>query len=132
MRPRWCVRCTNRARRVGPSPYARRSRESGGAMTDLVVTMVGTGIGGTEMAGYLGLHDARVRVHDVRKEAVSGIHDRGGLEVSGIASGFAAVERATTDLAHAVEGAALIAVTTLNNDHQAVARQLAPLLQDGQ
>ena len=101
-------------------------------MTDLVVTIVGTGIGGTEMAGYLGLHGARVRVHDVRKEAVSGIHERGGLEVSGIASGFAAVERATTDLAAAVEGAALIAVTTLNNDHQAVARQLAPLLQDGQ
>lgn len=101
-------------------------------MTDLVAAIVGTGIGGTEMAGYLGLHGTRVRVHDVRKQAVSGIHDRGGLDVSGIASGFAAVERATTDLADAVEGAALVAVTTLNNDHQAVARQLAPLLRDGQ
>jgi opine dehydrogenase len=101
-------------------------------MTDLIVAIVGTGIGGTEMAGYLGLHGTRLRVHDVRKEAVSGIRDRGGLEVSGIASGFAPVERATTDLAEAVEGATLVAVTTLNNDHQAVARQLAPLLRDGQ
>jgi len=100
-------------------------------MTDLVVAIVGAGIGGTEMAGYLGLHGTRVRVHDIRKEAVGGIRDRGGLEVSGIASGFAQVERATTDLAEAVDGATLIAVTTLNNDHQAVARQLAPLLRDG-
>jgi opine dehydrogenase len=101
-------------------------------MTDLVVAIVGAGIGGTEMAGYLGLHGTRVRVHDVRKEAVGGIRDRGGLEVSGIATGFARVERATTDLAEAVDGATLIAVTTLNNDHQAVARQLATLLRDDQ
>jgi opine dehydrogenase len=101
-------------------------------MTDLVVAVVGTGIGGTEMAGYLGLHGVRVRVHDIRKDAISGIRDRGGLEVSGIASGFARVERASTDLAEAVDGATLVAVTTLNNDHQAVARQLAPLLRDGQ
>ena len=101
-------------------------------MTDLVVAIVGAGIGGTEMAGYLGLHGTRVRVHDIRKDAVGGIRDRGGLEVSGIATGFARVERATTDLAEAVDGATLIAVTTLNNDHQAVARQLATLLRDGQ
>ncbi len=31
-----------------------------------------------------------------------------------------------------MDGAALIAVTTVNNDHDAVARQLAPLLRDGQ
>ena len=42
-------------------------------MTDLVVAIVGAGIGGTEMAGYLGLHGTRVRVHDIRKEAVGGI-----------------------------------------------------------
>ena len=31
-----------------------------------------------------------------------------------------------------MEGAALIAVTTVNNDHDAVAAALAPLLRDGQ
>ena len=60
-------------------------------MPELTVAIVGTGIGGTEMAGYLGLHGMPVRVHDIRKEAVSGIRDRGGLEVSGIASGFARI-----------------------------------------
>ena len=48
----------------------------------------------------------------------------GGYEVSGIVGGFARIERATTDLAAAVEGATLVAVTTLNNDHEAVARAL--------
>jgi opine dehydrogenase len=100
--------------------------------SDLVVAIVGAGIGGTELAGYLGLNRRRVRLHDVRPEAVSGIRDRGGLEVSGIASGFAPIERATTDLAEALDGATLIAVTTLNNDHQVVAAALAPLLQSGQ
>ena len=84
------------------------------------------------MAGYLGLNGRRVRVHDVRPEAVGGIRERGGLDVSGIASGFAPIECATTSLAEAVEGAALIAVTTVNNDHDAVATALAPLLRDGQ
>ena len=51
---------------------------------DLTVAIVGTGIGGTEMAGYLGVNGARVRVHDVRPEAVGGIRERGGLDVSGI------------------------------------------------
>jgi len=98
----------------------------------LVVAVVGTGIGGTELAGYLGLNGHRVCVQDVRPEAVGGIRDRGGLEVSGIASGFARIERATTDLGEAVDGAALIAVTTLSNDHRAVAEALAPALRDGQ
>jgi opine dehydrogenase len=101
-------------------------------MAEQVVAIVGTGIGGTEMAGYLGFHGARVRVHDVRPEAVSGIRERRGLDVTGIASGFAPVERATTDLAEAVDGAGLIAVTTLNDDHRTVAQQLAPCLRDGQ
>ena len=100
--------------------------------SNLFVAIVGTGIGGTQLAGYLGLNRHRVRVHDVRPEAISAIRQRGGVEVSGIASGFAPVERATTDLGEAVDGATLIAVTTLNNDHEDVAAALAPLLQSGQ
>jgi opine dehydrogenase len=97
-----------------------------------VVAIVGTGVGGTELAAYLGLHGGRVRAHDVRPEAIEGIRKRGGLDVSGVASGFAPVERATTDLAEAVDGATLIAVTTVANHHHAVATSLAPLLRDGQ
>jgi opine dehydrogenase len=100
--------------------------------TRVDVAIVGAGIGGTEMAGYLALTGHDVRIHDVRAEAVNGVGARGGLEVSGVVSGFAAVKRATTNLADAVDGAALIAITTLNNDHDAVATALSPLLRDGQ
>ena len=96
------------------------------------VAIVGTGIGGTEMAGYLGVQGRRVRVHDLRPEAVDGIRARGGLDVTGVATGFAPIERATTDLREAVEGAGVIVVTTVNNDHEAVATNLASHLVDGQ
>jgi opine dehydrogenase len=96
------------------------------------VAIVGTGVGGTEMAGYLGLAGCRVRAHDIRPTAIQGIRDRGGLEVQGAVSGFAPVEQATTNLAEAIDGADLIAVTTLNNDHDSVVSELAPLLQHGQ
>ena len=99
---------------------------------NITVAIVGAGVGGTQLAGYLGLNRHRVHVHDIRPEAVGGIRERSGLDVSGIVSGFAPVELATTNLAEAVDGAKLIAVTTLNNDHHVVAAALAPLLQSGQ
>lgn len=97
-----------------------------------VVAIVGTGIGGTETAGYLGVQGARVRVHDIRPAAVDGIRAKGGLDVTGVVTGFAPIERATTDLGEAVAGADVIVVTTVNNDHEAVATALARYLEDGQ
>jgi opine dehydrogenase len=99
---------------------------------NLTIAVVGTGIGGTELAGYLGLAGFRVRVHDIRPEAVDGMRAHHGLEVEGVLNGFAPIEHATTNLAEAIAGANLIAVTTLNNHHQAVAREIAPLLKDRQ
>jgi opine dehydrogenase len=53
--------------------------------------------------------------------------------VTGVARvGFARIELATTDLAEAVEGAELIMVTTVALAHARLARELAPLLDDGQ
>src|SRR5262249_9495391 len=45
---------------------------------------------------------------------------------------FGRIERATTNLAEAVDGADVIAIATVHNDHEAVAAALAPLLRDGQ
>lgn len=96
------------------------------------IAIIGTGIGGTELAGFAGLVGCRVRVHDIRPEAVAGIRERGGLQVEGVARGFAPVECATTRLAEAVEGAELVVVATLNNHHGSVAGSLGPLLRAGQ
>ncbi len=99
---------------------------------NFTIAVVGTGIGGTELAGYLGLVGFRVRVHDIRPEAIDGIRAQHGLEVEGLLNGFAPIEHATTDLGEAISEANLIAVTTLSNHHQAVAREMAPLLKSNQ
>lgn len=96
------------------------------------IAIIGAGVGGLEMAGHLGLNGHRVRVHDIRDNAVSSIRDKGGIEVDGIATGFAPIERATTDLAAAIKGAELIMVATLHNDYETVASGLAQLVSDGQ
>jgi opine dehydrogenase len=54
------------------------------------------------------------------------------VDVEGESGGFAAVERATTDLPSAVDGADVIIVVTGGNAQAVVGRSLAPLVRDGQ
>jgi opine dehydrogenase len=54
------------------------------------------------------------------------------MEVDGERDGFAAIERVTSDLGSAVDGADVIIVVTGGNTQAVVARSLAPLLRDGQ
>jgi hypothetical protein len=56
----------------------------------------------------------------------------GQFRVEGESGGFAAVDRATTDLPSAVDGADVIIVVTGGSAQAVVARSLAPLLRDGQ
>ena len=80
----------------------------------------------------LGIAGFRLRLHDIDGSKLSDIRARGGLEVEGERAGFAAIERATTDLRSAVDGADVIIVVTGGNSQAVVARSLAPLLRDGQ
>jgi opine dehydrogenase len=82
------------------------------------------------LVGELGLARHRLRLHDLDDARLSDIRARGGVEVE--PGGFAAVERATTDLAGAVDGAEVIIVVTGGNAQEEVARSLAPLLHEGQ
>ncbi len=54
------------------------------------------------------------------------------FDVEGTVQGFAPLERVTTDVAEAVDGADLIIVVTGSTHHATVAQGLAPLLGDGQ
>jgi opine dehydrogenase len=98
----------------------------------VVATVVGTGLGGKAVAAQLALNGLQVRVHDLVEAQITGIRERGGIDVEGQREGFAPIELATTDLAAAVSGADLVTVVTVGNDHSAVARALAPHLVDGQ
>jgi hypothetical protein len=91
------------------------------------VAIVGAGIGGHYLAAELGIAGFRLRLHDIDDTRLSEIGARGGVDVEGERGGFAPIERATTDLEAAVDGAEVIIVVTGGNAPAAVARSLAPL-----
>jgi len=97
-----------------------------------IVTIIGTGIGGLYLVAELGIAGFKLRLHDIDDSKLSEIRARGGVDVEGESGGFAAVERATTDLPSAVDGADVIIVVTGGNAQAVVAQSLAPLVRDGQ
>jgi opine dehydrogenase len=96
------------------------------------VTIIGAGIGGLYLLAELGITGVKLRLHDIDASRLSEIQARGGVDVEGERGGFAAVERTTSDLPSAVDGAGVIIVVTGGNSQAVVARSLAPLLRDGQ
>jgi len=94
--------------------------------------IIGAGIGGVYLAAELGIAGYKLRLHDIDDARLADIRAFGGLDVEGEKAGFAAVERATTDLQSAVDGADVVIVVTGGNAQTTVARSLAPLLVDGQ
>src|SRR5271165_582636 len=96
------------------------------------VTIIGAGIGGLYLVAELGIAGFRLRLHDIDDSKLSEIRARGGVDVEGEKGGFAPVERATTDLEPAIDGADVIIVVTGGSAQAVVARSLAPLVRDGQ
>jgi opine dehydrogenase len=96
------------------------------------VAIIGAGIGGLYLVAELGIAGFKLRLHDIDDSRLSEIQARGGVDVEGERGGFAAVERTTTNLPSAVDGAGVIIVVTGGNTQAVVARSLAPLLRDGQ
>jgi opine dehydrogenase len=96
------------------------------------VAIIGAGIGGIYLAAELGIAGYNLRLHDLDDARLADIRAFGGIDVEGDRAGFAAVERATSDLRSAVDGADVVIVVTGGNAQATVARSLAPLLRDGQ
>ena len=101
-------------------------------MAATTVAIIGAGIGGIYLAAELGILGCKLRLHDLDDSRLAEIRARGGIDVDGANGGFAAIERVTTDLAAAVDGADVIVVVTGGNAQETVAASLAPLLRDGQ
>ena len=100
--------------------------------TTETVAIIGAGIGGLYLAAQLGIAGFKLRLHDIDAAKLTEIRARGGIDVEGERGGFAAIERATTDLGAAVDGADVIIVVTGGNAQTVVARSLALLLLSGQ
>lgn len=104
-------------------------------MQPLEMAVIGAGNGGTAMAGDLSLAGHRIRLFEFPEYAsnIDPIRATGSIRVTGVArTGTAEVALATTDLAEAVAGAEIIQVATQSLSHERVARDLTPLLEDGQ
>jgi opine dehydrogenase len=100
--------------------------------TSTTCAVIGAGLGGVAVCANLGVAGYRMRLHDRDGARLTGLHARGGIDVEGIVQGFAPLEKVTTDLAEAVDGADVIIVCTGSHYHAEVARSLAKLLHDGQ
>ena len=101
-------------------------------MAQPTVAIVGAGIGGVYLAADLGLIGCPLRLHDRDDAKLAGIRARGGIDVEGERTGFAAIERVTTDPAVAVDGADIIVIVTGGTHQEGAARDLGPHLRDGQ
>ena len=99
------------------------------------ICVIGAGNGGSAVAGDMTLagHSCRLFEFPEYADNIKPIIESGGIKVTGIArTGFAELEIATTDIDRAVRGADLIMVTTQALGHERTARELAPVLEDGQ
>ena len=99
-------------------------------MAETTVAIIGAGIGGIYLAAELGVLGCRLRLTDLDDTRLAAVRTRGGLDVD--PGGFVAIERVTTDLATAIDGAQVIAVCTGGTYQERVATSLARLLRDGQ
>src|SRR5262245_39946834 len=96
------------------------------------VTIIGAGLGGIALVANLGLLGYRVRLHDRDEARITRVRERGGLDVEGLAKGFAPLQLVTAQLGPAVEGTDVIIVVTGSHFHADVARGLAGVRRNGQ
>jgi len=100
--------------------------------TKPTVTIIGAGLGGIALVANLGLGGYRLRLHDRDPARIAKIRERGGLDVEGIVQGFAPLELVSAELAPSLDGVDVIIVVTGSHFHVSAARDLAPVLKDGQ
>lgn len=96
------------------------------------VAVIGAGNGGQAIAGYLGLTGYEVSLYDIDVPKIEELQKKGGIELEGRIKGFGKVGCITTDIKEAVKDAEIIMVTTVANAHRAVAKSIAPFVEEGQ
>ena len=96
------------------------------------ISVIGAGNGGQAIDGYLGLTGYDVSLYDIDEPKIEELQKKGGIELEGRIKGFGKVGCITTDIEEAVKGAEIIMVTTVANAHRAVAKSLAPFIEEGQ
>lgn len=96
------------------------------------IAVLGAGNGGQAIAGFLSLSGYDVSLYDIDVLKIEELQKKGGIDLEGRITGFGTVGCITTEIEKAVIGAEIIMVTTVANAHRAVAKNIAPFIEDGQ
>lgn len=98
------------------------------------VAILGCGNGGQALAGYLSLNGHQVNLY-AHPEHPGGIHNiiqQNSIELSGIISGVAIINLASTDLAKCINGVDIILMVLPALACENIFREMLPYLRDGQ
>ncbi len=94
--------------------------------------VLGAGHGGMAMAGHLALTGCRVNLYNRHRQRLLAVEARNGIEVLGAVTGFASLNRVTTDPAEALANVDVVMVVVPAIAHRDVAESIAPHVSDGQ
>lgn len=96
------------------------------------IAVIGAGNGGQSIAGYLALKGYKTSLYDIDVKKMDELKEKGGIQLTGRIEGLGKIDCITTDIAEAVKGAEIVMVTTVANAHRAVAKSMAPYVEEGQ
>lgn len=96
------------------------------------VAVIGAGNGGQAMAGHMGLLGCDVWIYDIDREKLLALQNKKRIVLRGAEAGSTDQVHSTLNLQEAVAGADMIMIVTAATSHHGVAKDIAPLLEDGQ
>jgi len=96
------------------------------------VAIIGAGNGGQALAGLLASKGCNVTICDVNRVIIEELNNDTTIELTGHINAKGIIVNATVDAADAIKGSELILIVTTAIAHGPLARQLAPVLEDGQ
>lgn len=96
------------------------------------IAVVGAGNGGQAIAGYLAYKGHQISLYDIDEQKIECLKRIGGIYLTGKVNVFGRIDCMTTDISEAIKDAEIIMVTTIANAHNAVAKSMAPFIQDNQ
>lgn len=96
------------------------------------VAVIGAGNGGQSIAGYLSMMGYETSLYDIDVQKMDELKKKGTIQLTGRIEGVGKIDCITTDIAEAVKGAEIVMVTTVANAHRAVAKSMAPYVEQGQ
>lgn len=96
------------------------------------IAVLGAGNGGQAIAGFLSLSGYDVSLYDIDNCKIDELQLKRGIQLEGRICGFGKIGCITSDIKAAVRGAGIIMITTVANAHRAVAKSLAPYVEEGQ